>query len=890
MAEIGIGFIEPVVHHPVVQGRPVGTVTFLFTDMEGSTRAWEEHPVETQRALAQHDEIVAREVKANNGAIILERGEGDSVFAVFARPSDAVAAACEIQRSIRNNSWPAQVPMRVRMAIHTGEAGADYRGPHVNRAARMRSIAHGEQVLISGVTAGIVRNALPNDAWLIDLGQHRLRDVIEMEHVYQLAHPELRQDFPPVKSLTNFRQNLPVQLTSFVGRESERDTIRDLVRSHRVVTLVGPGGSGKTRLAIQVGGDLLEEFPDGVRFADLAPVNDASLVMGAIADSIGAKSEHGVSAGDLLIRSLQGTRTLVILDNCEHVTKSCAEAVSILVRSGDGVRILATSREPLGLAGEMKWRVPPLGLPEKSSSFDEIAHAGAVQLFVDRAVAARDGFVFSRANAAVVSEICQVLEGIPLAIELAAARTKALSPQEIRDRLKDRFRLLIGGHGRHGTLRSTIDWSYELLSGPERSLFRRLSVFAGGFDLAAAGAVWPEGDPLDHIEHLVDKSLVTVEQLDHDKLRYRMLETLRQYGADRLNDIGETNQVREQHFTHYLQLAEHAYARRIEEEAASLSALAIDHDDFRAALAWARSDPKKFLRLASALGWFWHLCSNYAEGRRWLEEALRLNPDDRSRETARALWALSMILSWQGEADLGRSLAEKSLQLWRETDDALELALASEGIGYSQFMAGRYAEALRSMEDCLAAYEKLGSAKLATRGRINVGQMLVALGDVERTEPLARQTLEEGRAQNEPKFIHYSLHYLGDCALWRGDAAAAVGIYAESLRAALDYGNEMEVAIEMQGMSMGLAGSGKEVEALQLYGASCARNDELQTSAADEIAFWVELRRRYLSPARDRLGKVAADKAEAEGRAMVWERAVAFAFECSRKEALNIRE
>src|SRR5438132_543825 len=260
----------------LVQRRPVGTVTFLFTDMEGSTRAWEVHPSKTDAALKQHDEIVAKHVEAHDGAIILERGEGDSVFAVFARASDAVAAACEIQRAMRKKSWPAQVPMRVRMAIHTGEAAADYRGPHVNRAARLRAIGHGEQILISGVTAGIVRGALPDGMSLLDVGQHRLHDVAEVEHVFQLAHPELRADFPALKSLSNFRQNLPVQLTSFVGREDERETLGALIDSHRVITLVGSGGCGKTRLAIQVGADVLEEFPDGVRFVDLASLSDAS--------------------------------------------------------------------------------------------------------------------------------------------------------------------------------------------------------------------------------------------------------------------------------------------------------------------------------------------------------------------------------------------------------------------------------------------------------------------------------------------------------------------------------------------------------------------------------------------------------------------------------------
>jgi len=580
------------------------------------------------------------------------------------------------------------------------------------------------------------------------------------------------------------------------------------------------------------------------------------------------------------VRALEGTQTLIILDNCEHLLAECAEAVSALLRASGDVRVLATSREPLGLAGEMMWRVPPLSLPDGERSPDEVVKCEAVQLFVDRATAARADFSLTSSNTAGVVEICRILEGLPLAIELAAARAKTLTPQDIRSRLSDRFRLLTGGRGRHQTLRSTIDWSYDLLPENERALFRRLSVFAGGFDLQAMEAIC--GDSLDTIEHLVDRSLVIVEQLSDERLRYRLLETLGHYAAERVVEAGEEADARERHFTYYRDVAERTYARRIEDEAASLALLDADHDDFRAALRWARARPRDLLRLASALGWFWHLRSYYREGRAWLEEALNVNANDRSPDMARALWALSMILSWSGDAG-ARRLADRSLELWQENSEPLELALALESIGYSQFMAGEYADALRSMEDCLKQYRKFGSTKLVTRGRVNVGQMLVALGDVERTEPLARETLAEGRAQNEPKSIHYSLHYLGDCALWRGEPQKAIGIYSESLRAALDYGNQMEASTEMQGTAMGLAGSGREEEALRLYGASCARNKELQTTAIDEIAFWVQLRERYLTPARERLGPAAAERAETEGRAMGWAQAVAHALQLAQE-------
>jgi predicted ATPase/class 3 adenylate cyclase len=871
-----------------MQQRPVGTVTFLFTDMEGSSRAWDSYPSETRAALQRHDEIVAREVETHNGAIILERGEGDSVFAVFTRGSDAVAAAFDIQRAFQKEPWPSHVPVRVRMAIHTGEAVADYRGPDVNRAARIRAIGHGEQILVSGVTAEIVRGTLPENAALIDLGQHRLQDLAETERVFQLAHPELREEFPPLKSLGNFRQNLPVQLTSFVGRERERETVRALINNHRVVTLVGSGGCGKTRLAIQVGAELLEQFPDGLRFVDLAPLSDPSLVLDGIATAVEVKLEQGDAKDDALVRTLKGTKTLIILDNCEHIVRACADAVSVLLRTGEHVRVLATSREPLGLLGESTWRVPSLSLPDDTTSVEEVSTCEAIQLFVDRAAAARQGFALTAGNAQIIVDMCRTLEGVPLAIELAAARMKALSPREIRDRLSDRFRLLTGGRGRHQTLRSAIDWSYDLLSDQERGLFQRLSVFAGSFDLAAVEAILPESDPLDRIEQLVDKSLVTVEQVNDDELRYRLLETLRQYGAERLVEAGEEEDARERHFRHYLAVAERAYQQRIEDEAARLAALEANHDDFRVALQWARSRPRDLLQLASALGWFWHLRSYYREGRSWLEEALRLNPAERSGQKARALWALSMILNWQGDVAAARPLAKESLDLWRKSNDPLELALALESIGWSHFAASNYSEALRSMEDCVASYRKLGSAKLITRGRVAVGQMLAALGNVERTEQLARETLAEGRAQGEPKFVHFSLHYLADCALWRGDAKNAVQLYGESLRAALDYGNEMEAATEMQGMAMGLMASEREEQGFRLYGASCTRLTELHTTMIDEVAFWVKFRERYLPPARERIGGAAAVKAEQEGYAMGWQKALAYAFVAAAEDVVEV--
>src|ERR1700737_4794452 len=465
-----------------------GPITFLFTDIEGSTRRWEADPVTMRKVLGRHDSILTEGIEGSGGQALLDRGEGDSFFAVFARPVDAVVAALGIQKALLAEPWPDGAPVLVRMAIHTGLAGDDYRGPDTNRAARIRAIGHGGQVLVSHSTQALLQRALPDGMALLDLGEHALKDVSAPERVFQLAHPDLPSEFPRLKSLNMFRQNLPAAVTNFIGRERELAEVRRLVRESGLLPLTGSGGTGKTRLALEVAGELIDDCPGGVCFVDVARVTDGEWGPQARAPPLGLREDPGRVATQVVAEHLGPARALVLLDNCEHLVEACSRLADSLLAACPQLSILCTSTEALNIAGEVAWRVPPLGVPEAAESLpaDRLAEYEAIRLFVDRASASRPGFKLTDQNGAAVAQVCRRLDGIPLALYLAAARIRAMSPEEILKRLDDRFRLLTGGGRtampRQQTLQAAVDWSHGLLADEEKVLFRRLSVFVGGFN------------------------------------------------------------------------------------------------------------------------------------------------------------------------------------------------------------------------------------------------------------------------------------------------------------------------------------------------------------------------------------------------------------------------
>src|SRR5262245_505981 len=547
-------------HFGVMAELPTGTVTFMLTDLEGSTRLWEERPAPMEQALVVHDEILRESVASHRGAVVDHGGDGMCV--VFASASDAVAAGLEFLLNIAASADAETAGLLPRVALHAAEgvlrADGRYVNQPLNRCARLLAAGHGGQVLVSESVEPLVRGALPPDAGLVDLGAQRLRDLVAPMGVFQVTHPDLRRQFPPLRSVDAFPGNLPVQLTSFVGRDAELAGIGKALDEWRMVTLTGVGGVGKSRLAVQVAAEVLPRFRDGAWLCELAVADDEDTMGQVVAAELGVSQRAGMSLAESVSDYLRPKELLLVLDNCEQLLGPASDFAEQVLRKCPGVRILATSREGLGVAGEHVW--PLRSLPVPNTAGTDIASSDAVILFIERAQAARASFALDVSNAAAVAEICRRLDGIPLAIELAAARMVSMTASEIRGLLDERFRLLTGGRRksveRHQTLRATVDWSYSLLSEQERIVFDRLAVFAGGFDARAAQAVvtgdgveaW---DVLEALGELVAKSMIVAEDTAGDTTRYQMLETLGQYARERLDEHGDTDHWRHRHAEYF---------------------------------------------------------------------------------------------------------------------------------------------------------------------------------------------------------------------------------------------------------------------------------------------------------------------------------------------------
>jgi predicted ATPase/class 3 adenylate cyclase/DNA-binding CsgD family transcriptional regulator len=669
---------------------PTGTVTLLLADVEGSTRLWETQPDEMTAAFATLDRTLAQVVDAHHGVRPIEQGEGDSFVVAFGRASDAVACALELQRA-------PLAPIRLRIGLHTGEVQlrdeSNYIGPTINRTARLRDLAHGGQTVLSSTTSDLVTDRLPADAWVSDLGTHSVRDLPRPERVMQLCHPEMRNEFPPLRTPKAARShNLPAQLTSFVGRRTEIDQIRRSLEDNRFVTLTGAGGAGKTRLAIEVAGELATEFDGGVCYVELAPITDPALVQAAAARALGLRDEPGRSALETVSRFIGDRRVLIVVDNCEHVLDAVAELATALLSHCARLSLLTTSREPVGLAGEVIYRVPSLSLADD-----------AIELFADRARRARSELTLTDENASAIAEICHRLDGVPLAIELAAARVRALSLEEILDGLHDRFRLLTGGSRgavrRQQTLRASVDWSHALLTEPERVLFRRLAVFMGGLDIAAAQAVAGGGDierhqVIDLMGLLVDKSLVTAEYTD-GPTRYRLLETVRQYALEKLGESGDADVVRTHHRDHYTALAATIDIPGETDLDRCVDRCESEIDNMRGAFTWSLecSEVDRALELASALTPLWVSRGRVLEGLSWFDAVLA----GLDAEVAPAVRARAMVD--RAATDnfafiISFDLAQQGLEIARSVDDPKLLVRALTACGgqalYRSDMAQQY--------------------------------------------------------------------------------------------------------------------------------------------------------------------------------------------------------
>jgi predicted ATPase/class 3 adenylate cyclase len=868
---------------------PTGTVTYLFTDIEGSTRLLQNlGPDQYRRLQADHAALMRSAIAEGQGTAI--RTEGDSFFAVFPTPAGGLQAAVGAQRSLATHPWPESGTIRVRMGLHTGEGRLgddDYVGIDVNRAARIAAAGHGGQVILSDATCALVQHDLPDGVTIRDLGVHRLKDITHPEHLFDLIIDGLHSEFPELKTLDARPNNLPLQLTSFVGREAEvAETIR-LLRDHRLVTLTGPGGTGKTRLAIAVAAELLSSFDGGAFFVDLAPIADPAQVCPAICHVLGVKEEPGSELIDTLVNRLFGQELLLVLDNFEHLLAAAPLVDSVLGRVAD-VRVLVTSRARLGLYGEQEQHVPPLALPDlrRLPELETLSRYEAVALFISRARAARANFTVTSANARAVAAICARLDGLPLAIELAASRTKILSPDGILSRLGASLDLLSATvtnvPERQRTLRAAIEWSFRLLEEPERRLFARLSAFAGGADLESVEAVGnPDGDlgvdTLHALSSLVDRSLVRQTETEAGEPRFGMLETIREYARERCEVEWDADATRHRHALHFLALAEASKPHLDGRDMVTwLDRLTLEHDNLQTALRWAIEVDEVDLGMSAAAAvWrFWQQRGHFALGRMWMERLLACPGPARSSARAKAYGAAGSLAYWQADLEATERYYAESLAIAREVGDRAGIAAALYNLGFLPMVRGSGLDrAIELFQEARKIYEEIGDEVYAARSRGDIGFALALQGQYERALPILEESIQISKKQGD-------LFYLADNLTGAATAHRYLGNHGQSRASfleALELMHEADNPSGVGGTLLMLSGlesdAGRHDVAVRLFAAG--------TSITRSIGGAPPLVAMQLGDpegaARQALGDEATDQALADGRAMSRDEAVAYA-------------
>lgn len=818
---------------------PTGTVTFLFTDIEGSTRLLDRLGHGYPEVLETHQRLLREVFAARHGLEVTT--EGDSFFVVFRSAPEAAAAAIEAQRRIAEHDWPEDASVRVRMGLHTGEGtlGADnYVGVDVHRAARITAAGHGGQVVASGSTAALVDHV--EGVALRDLGEHRLKDLPRPEHLFQVLAEGLESDFPPLRSMDARPNNLPTQLTSFVGRQREIDEVEDLLSRTRQLTLTGPGGTGKTRLSIQVASRLLPRFDDGAFFVPLAPITDPTLVMPTVAEALGLPESSRRSPLEDVVEHLADRELLLVLDNLEQVL-AAVPVIGQLLTMTRRVRILATSREVLGLHGEREYPVPPLELPDPDHlpPLEALSQYAAVALFVQRATAVKPGFEVTNENAPAVAEICARLDGLPLAIELAAARAKILSPQAMLARLENRLTLLSGGGrdvpARQQTLRGAIEWSYDLLEPPEAVLFARLAVFLGGFSLESAEVVCNPGaelapDTLDAVASLANKSLIRHLETGPGEPRFLMLQTIREYALERLGESPDARVVTGRHTEHFLSLVEDVAPQLFgPRQTELLDLLGREHDNFRASIdrAEAGGDRATAIRLSAALWRFWQMRGHLREGRERLEGLLARPDHGLDRDVlAGGLEALGGIRYWMGEMRAARESYLRCLEIRREIGEPAGIAeaLYNAGFTYSIRLSGEHdlAAGVTLMEEALRLFTEIGN----DGGRARVTWGLANLRYEEENYADAERLFAEALAIHErlgdPFGMAWDRFELGVTVQRQERYEEAVGYVKEALRLLAGAGDTSGIPLVLGGLSALATQMGQGERAATLYAAATA--------------------------------------------------------------------
>ncbi len=893
---------------------PTGTVTFLFTDIQGSSQLWEKHPEAMKAALAKHDAILREAIESNNGRII--KTTGDGAHAAFSTSLDAVNATLRAQNQFQ--SAPGDLQIKVRMGLHTGEAelrDGDYYGQELNRAARIMSVGHGGQILLSGITAALVREQLPQNTKIIDLGEHRLKSLSNPEHLWQLVAPGITSEFPALQSLTTLPNNLPLQLTSFVGREKEILEIKQLLNSARLVTLTGSGGTGKTRLSLGVGSETMTPFTNGVWLIELAPLTDATQIIPALAHVFGLQELPFNPLASLVMDYLRDKKLLLILDNCEHLIAACARLADDLLHQCVGLKILASSREALGIAGEVAYRTPSL---EESES---------TRLFVERARAANSKFSLTDSNALSIAKICSRLDGIPLAIELAAARTKLFSVDQIAARLDDLFRLLVGGSRtalpRQQTLRALIDWSYDNLFEEEKGLLRIASVFVGGWTLDALEAVSDDPNAIEHLEGLVNKSLVVIEECNGD-MRYFLLETIRQYAREKLFEAQQSSAARDRHFIYFDELSEKMWeAFRSTGQYTWRDRTEDEMENLRAAFEWGlEHHAEAAIGIAANFcvisGWVGNQTEGLAVVKSALERVRSLSPIegeaniDRQKSLATALFAQGLIgmatggaLSLQALLEaisisrltgdkimLGYSLemyftastfrnlpdgpdaAKEGFAIFSDVDDMWGMSMAIMNMGRIALMRGDVGESQKYF-DMLKA--RLKDAPISFMSGLN----FLGMGHEERDRGRlenAKEHFEEGRKifrlLRHKGFETVMMAELGHIARIKGEIAESKQIYQQTIRRFQELGNRGAITHQLECFGFIALAEEEPQNTAKLFGAAEALREKIDSPMTDMERIEYE---QSASQLRSMLPDADFNTLWAEGKSMTMEQAIQLA-------------
>ncbi|HSL47057.1 MAG TPA: tetratricopeptide repeat protein [Anaerolineales bacterium] len=829
---------------------PSGTVTFLFTDIEGSTKLAQEHPDRWESLRERHHSILREAFETNHGFVF--QIIGDAFCVAFHTVADGLIAAVEAQQGLQREEW-GESTIKVRMGLHTGSAelhGNDYRGYlTMAKVQRIMSVAYGGQVLLSNTSAELLHNELPKDISLLDRKEHRLKGLPHPEHLWQVVTPDLQQDFPPLQSLKEIPNNLPVRLTTVIGRENEVEQVKKMLEKNRLVTLTGSGGVGKTRLSLQVASEILDEYPNGIWLVELAPVTDPALVTQAVCNALDIRPQGKIDALTVLTDYLRAKKMLLVIDNCEHLINASAQLSEMLLHTCRNIKLLASSREALGIEGESPYRVPSLSLADSNSGLRIIEQSEAVQLFVERAKTILPGYALTETNASTIAQICQRLEGIALAIELAASRVKLLKVEQIKERLDDTFRLLTGGSRtalpRQQTLRGTIDWSYKLLSEEERRVLRSLSMFVGGWTLDAAEFICDSANMLDLLTHLVDKSLVAVDREHIYEPRYYLLETIRQYAREKLAESGEGERIRGRHLDYFLKLAQRAepelygagqieWSQKLEDE----------HENLRAALEWSlQEDISKGQQLTAALLESWVLNGHPSEGYEWLNKMLAMNPEEKTLVRAKLLSGAGWLAFW---LSLGEQIVERfcdaSIVLFRQLGDDQSAAfpittlahLARARSDYDQAFAllgesrelfrkagnkwgvrhvllnlGSTAEAQENYEQAQKFYEEslllakeIGDKEGFGVALIGIGRLAEKLGEDERAMELYQEALQIEKAVKSKITISWILRYLGLMYIRLGKYEEAEALLEEDIEICRKMGTQAYLAYSLQALGM----------------------------------------------------------------------------------------